>query len=326
MSSKVKMKDIAEKLNISIVSVSKALSGKDGVSDEMRDKIFEVAQSLGYDVDKVKKNKLSGNICVIVADRFMDDNAFYQKLYRQIVINCTENGYSSVLEIVSLTDETNLKMPKAIDNNIDGIVFLGDISKKYIDKIRNYKIPFVLVDFHIDDYETDCFISDNIYGAMKLTELMIKKGRKKIAFVGDVLSTTSILDRYLGYVRVLLMNGIMPKEEYLIKDRNNDGEFIDIQLPKNMPDSFVCNCDEVAYNLIRKLQNEGYRIPEDISVSGYDDYLFSSLSSPQITTYRVNIEDMAKNSIKKLIERINGSTIAYSQNVVNGKIIEKESI
>lgn len=327
MSSKVKMKDISEKLGISIVSVSKALSGKDGVSDDMRDKIFQVAQSLGYDIDKVKKSKSAGNIGIIVADKFMDDNTFYQKLYRQIVIYCTERGYSGILEIINSDKEENLVMPNVVKNsNVDGIVVLGDISKEYIFKLNKSKIPLVLTDFHIEDFEADCVISDNIYGAMKITELMIQRGRKRIAFVGDVLATTSILDRYLGYSRALLLNGIMPKEEFLIKDRDKNGKFIDIDLPKNIPDAFVCNCDEVAYNLVNKLKQKGYQIPEDISVAGYDDYKYSTLSDPQLTTYRVNIEDMAKISIDKLLKRIEGNAFAFEQSVIGGELVKRDSI
>ena len=326
MSKAVKMEDIAKELGISVVSVSKGLAGKEGVSDQMRDRIFETALRLGYKLDKDKK-KASGNIGVIVADRFMDDNAFYQKLYRQIIIHCTGCGYSGMLEIISSSDEKELIIPKVVrDHIVDGVVFMGDVSKEYIERFRKTKLPYILVDFHVENIDADCIISDNIYGEMRLTELMIERGRKKIAFVGDVLATTSILDRYLGYTRALLMNRIMPKEEWLIIDRDEDGRYIELALPENMPDAFVCNCDEVAFNLVMKLKQMGYRVPEDISVAGYDDYTFSMLCDPKLTTYKVNTEEMAKKAVEQLVKRIKGRTVIYGQSVIGGELIKRDSI
>ena len=107
MDKKVRMADIAQKLGISVVSVSKALSGKDGVSSEMREKILLLAKEMGYVPLRNKPQKMisegiTGNIGILVADRFFTDNAFYSSLYRHISVKCNESGMSALLEIISL--------------------------------------------------------------------------------------------------------------------------------------------------------------------------------------------------------------------------------
>ena len=100
MEKQVRMADLAEKLGISVVSVSKALSGKEGVSEEVRKRVLELAKEMNYTplrvrTPKDKKEIVSGNIGILVADRFFADNAFYSNLYRQVQKRCDAKGFDS---------------------------------------------------------------------------------------------------------------------------------------------------------------------------------------------------------------------------------------
>ena len=136
------------------------------------------------------------------------------------------------------------------------------------------------MDFYDDVIAGDSVQSDNVSGSFQITEHLLQSGCRKIAFVGSVRATSSIMDRYLGYCRALLQAGIEPRADWRLEDRDADGSWIPLCLPKEMPDGFVCNCDEVAFNLVEKLKKEGYRIPEDIAVTGYDDHRFSTICTP----------------------------------------------
>ena len=98
--------------------------------------------------------------------------------------------------------------------------------------------------------------------------------------MGSVLSTSSIMDRYLGYVKALLRAGLPIRDDWRLEDRDDRGLFIPFTLPHEMPEAFVCNCDEVAYNLVETLKRNGYRVPQDVAVTGYDDYRYSTICSP----------------------------------------------
>ncbi len=328
MEKKVRMADIAEALGISIVSVSKGLAGKDGVSEEMRQKIIAKARELGYILPQPRKQaeKLMGNIGILVADRFVADNAFYPSLYRQVLRCCNDVGCSAMLEVVSPEAEKACSVPAMVaGNKVDGIIFMGELSRDYLREMIRIGLPYVLLDFYDEELEADSVTSDNVTGAYRLTRHLIQTGRRDIGFVGSIFATTSIMDRYFGYTKALLQEGIAPKQEWRVEDRGPDGLFIPLVLPDKLPRAFVCNCDEVAYNLVELLKRKGYRIPEDVAVTGYDDYQFALICDPQLTTYRVNTESMGQTVVSQLIRKIKGKRVTGGNIVVHGRLILRDS-
>lgn len=328
MEKKVRMADIAKRLNISVVSVSKALSGKDGVSEEMRERICAAASEMGYVLPEARRQNsvTEGNIGVLVADRFFADNAFYPNLYRQVLMRCNDAGFSVLLEIVSTEAETGCMVPAIIQKKkVDGIIFMGEFERDYLKAVMQSALPCILLDFCIEDMKVDSVTGDNVTGAYRLTNHLLKRGRTEIGFVGSIFATSSIMDRYLGYTKALLRAGRKPRDEWRLEDRDSAGRFIPLQLPEQLPQAFVCNCDEVAYNMVALLKRNGYRVPEDIAVTGYDDYQFSQICDPQLTTYRVNIEDMGRLVVAQLLRKINGKRVSVSNTEVSGTLIERKS-
>lgn len=328
MDKKVRMADIAEKLGISIVSVSKGLAGKEGVSEEMRAKIQATAREMGYvpPLPKKEERVLQGNIGILVADRFIADNAFYPALYRQVLKRCNDEGFSAMLEIVSPEAERECTMPGIIlGKKVDGLIFMGELDRDYLKMVMLNGLPYMLLDFYDDGLDADSVTSNNVAGAYQLTRHLLEQGHTKIGFVGSIFATSSIMDRYLGYTKAMLRAGITPDPKWRLEDRDASGAFISLALPEDMPDAFVCNCDEVAYNLVELLKRRGYRIPQDIAVTGYDDHQFAQISDPQLTTYRVNIEDMGRTVVAQLIRKIHGKRPANGNIVVAGCFVKRSS-
>lgn len=327
MGKPVRMADIAEKLNISVVSVSKALAGKPGVSEEMRAKVVALARQMGYEGGRTSLEAGgTGNIGVLVSDRFFDESTFYNSLYRSLVLSSGEEGFTCMLEIVSQEAEASLRMPALIvGRKVDGLILMGNLERNYLQAVVDSGLPCVLLDFHMSGLELDCVVSDNIEGGFAVTSHLLKRGRRDIAFVGSILSTSSIMDRYLGYQRALREAGIVPREEWLLEDRNTDGSFLPLTLPQQMPQAFVCNCDEVAYNLVAMLREAGVRVPEEAAVCGYDDFRFATLCQPQLTTYRVDVELMAQTAVNRLVAKVRreeGRTMRYT---IPGRLVVRES-
>lgn len=330
MNSKVRMADIAEKLGVSVVTVSKALSGKEGVGDTMRAKIIELARQMEYVPLRTKPEARNlprtDNIGIIMADHFFDIGSFYSGLYRQVVKCCNERGYSALLELVSSEAEQSCTLPAIIQGKkVDGIIFMGEISRDYMRAVISSDLPYLLLDFYDDDMDADSITSDNVAGAYRLTTHLMQSGRTRIGFVGTKSATSSIMDRFLGYAKVLLRADIPINKDWILDDRDENGSLIPIQLPKDMPQAFVCSYDEVAYNLIALLKQQGYRVPEDVAVVGYDDTHLAQVCSPRLTTHRVNTEGMGKIAVDQLIRRISGKHITRGNIVVKGQFIRRES-
>lgn len=329
MNKSVTMKDIANKLDISIVSVSKALSGKDGVSEQVRRQIVETAREMGYEYSQEKKNNaaLHSNIGIIVADRFFNDNSFYSGMYRSILVKCAEAGFSGILEMVMPDDEKNCVMPNMITlDKVDGVIFMGEINHQYISEVAKTGLPFVMLDFYDDKLPGDSVVSDGIYGTYGLTTRLIEAGYKKLMFVGSVTATSSILDRYLGFCKALLRNGLPLDTGNAIPDRDSDGKFIELEIPSELPDAFVCNCDETAYHLAEKLKELGYSLPDDVSIVGFDDYRFATLCTPQLTTFHVDLDAMSSASFSLLLRKIRSKPYTKGRTIIGGEFVIRNSI
>ncbi len=328
MAKPVRMADIAEKLGISVVSVSKALAGKPGVSEEMRAKVVALAKQLGYEGTKVHSELAgTGNIGVLVSDRFFAENAFYTSLYRSLVLKSGNEGFTCMAEIVTPEAEQGAVLPALVaGRKVDGVIFMGNLDPAYLSTVEASGLPYLMLDFQLPGHACDCVISDNADGGFVLTEHLLALGRRQIGFVGSIRATSSIMDRYLGYQKALRLSGITPREDWLLEDRDEDGSFIPLVLPETLPEAFLCSCDEVAYNLVTALRQLGKRVPEDVAVCGYDDFRFATLCQPPLTTYRVNVEQMASAVVAWLARKIRQEDPAEPMMwTVPGRLVVRES-
>ncbi|MFT3951952.1 MAG: substrate-binding domain-containing protein, partial [Oscillospiraceae bacterium] len=103
--------------------------------------------------------------------------------------------------------------------------------------------------------DADCIVTDSYYGMYRLTDYLIANGHRSIGFVGSVLSTQSIQDRYMGFLKAMTENMLPVNPEWVLPDRDENGTYIPIALPETLPTAFVCNCDEVAYNFMAELKS-----------------------------------------------------------------------
>lgn len=284
MAKTVKLADIAEKVGVSTVTVSKALSGQKGVSEEMREKIKQLADELGYRSPSENKRQTTEkqyNIGVIIQEVYLDKyDSFYLTMYQELNKRAVARGCFTLLESMSRESVLSNVMPLLVqEKKVDGLIVVGDMTQTYMEHLEaEAGIPVVCMDFYNDTINLDTVISNSFYGTYALTNYLFQMGHKKIAYVGTVGTTNSITDRYLGYAKSLLEHHIEVRKDYVIDDRDTKTGRMDLdkyyQLPEDMPSAFVCNCDLAASYLIRKLRANGYRVPEDISVVGFDNYLF----------------------------------------------------
>lgn len=332
----VKMADIAFRLDVSTVTVSKALSGQKGVSEEMRERIKALAEEMGYKApasSRDRQNKKSYNIGVLISGRYLANyDSFYWKLYQEVADRAIQKECFILFEIISEEMEENKQMLRLLEERkVDGLIVIGKPGYGYADYLREKAgMPLVFIDFYETDASVDCFISDGFYGTYILTNYLFDKGHTKIAYVGTLFSTESITDRYMGYVKSLLEHNIQPKAEYLIPDRDVESGLRDdygsYRFPEDMPTAFVCNCDFIASLIIKALQDRGFRVPEDVSVVGYDNYLYPGLSEVEITTYEVDIKEMAKGAINTLLKKLDGENYKKGIHIVEGHLVEKDSV
>lgn len=326
----VKLKDIADALGISVVTVSNALSGKKGVSDELRDKIMAKAQILGY--DKVKRVKPLGSaftIGVIVAHRYIDvGGSFYWAMYQQTAFEAARKQNLTMLEIIGTGEEQQKELPKMLkEGSIDGLIVIGKMDVTYLKRIIDSgHVPVVLMDFFSDELTCDAVMSNNYIGMYKMTRYLLNRGHEDIAYVGEISTDENLCNRYFGYRKGLEEREISLNAKWVIDDPRLVQREAGLVLPERMPTAFVCCNDLVAGIVYDELITAGYRVPEDISVVGYDDYLYGHPFAEELTTYHVDMKAMAQTAVKILQKKIRGDRSYCGVRYLDSFIVERSSV
>lgn len=327
----VTMGDVAGEMGISIVTVSKALAGKEGVSEGLREQIIIKARELGYEYNAGRKsvNTVNVTIGIVISERFVDDNenSFYFKIYQKMLMGLSAKGHIGILEIIRNEDEKNGVLPNILRmDSVSQVVVIGEMETVFLEKLVASPVNVIFFDFENEEFDVDSITSDGVNGGFLLTRYLVKRGHEHIGFVGNYHSTRSILDRFMGYRKYLIAKDKEYRSEWTISDRDKEGRYVELKLPDNMPTAFVCNCDEVAYDMIEKLEAAGYRVPEDISVVGYDDYAKRIPENIFLTTYRVNAEEMVRCCIHIIEQRIKNKYYRRGMTIVRGELVERETV
>ena len=328
---RVSMSEIAEELGISKVSVSKALSDKEGVSEELREKVKKLATKMGYRINnsaRSLKTDRQYNIGILISEKYvLDKESYYFSVSGEIIKKLDNYGTSGIMEIIKEETEIAGVLPRVYnEKKVDGIIVLGQLSLEYLRLLEGMTIPMIYYDFYINNSDVDSVVADNFFSGYKLTNLLIEKGHKTIGYVGSINATSSIQDRYLGYYKALIENNLKLNPALVLEDRDEHGKLIDLEVPEELPTAFVCNCDRVAFNLIEKLKSMNIDVPGTCSIVGFDNSIFSNISTPKITTVDNNIEKMVATAVKVINKKINNPTRQYDRILVPGTIICRDSI
>lgn len=327
--SEIKLKDIADALNVSSVTVSNALSGKKGVSEEVREMIFQTAREMGYDLSRYDKTEKGSKIGVIVSRKYLEVGiSFYWAMYQMVAYAASKKQGVTMFEALEADDEKQGTLPQLVHAKaVDGMIVIGWVKKTYIEKlVKKSGVPVVLLDFSMRDIPCDAVMSGNYVGMYKVTRYLLERGHRDIAFVGSVMANENIMDRYYGYKKGMMEAGIAVRKEWCLEDRDLVTGELHIELPAHMPTAFVCNSDLTASRIYDALLARGYRVPEDISIAGYDNYLFGHSFAEKLTTYNVDMKGMAKIAVKLLLKKIHGSEKRFGVRFVDSAVIERSSV
>lgn len=327
----VRLSDIAKELNVSTVTVSNALANQKGVSEELREKIKRKAAQMGYQPPQSSAGtRISVNIGVLVSEKYLGDHmSFYWKLYQELSLVSVEKNCILLFNVLKMEAEAELEMPLIVqERKADGIIVMGELSRAYLRKLEEaVTVPLAFLDFYAGGFDVDSVVSNNFYGMHMMTRYLVKRGHKRIAYVGSVFANSSITDRYFGFLKAVRQYGLEERADWVIGDRRSDFELRDPKLPDEMPTAFVCECDLSASYLIRVLEKAGYRVPEDVSVVGYDNFLAAHMCDVEITSFGVDMPAMARAVMDMQLDRIrNGLEAPGRLGIVSGRLVEKESV
>ena len=325
MKKAVRLSDIAKVHNVSVVTVSNALAGRKGVRAQLRTDIIDTAKAMGYCSGETKQPKEVNSICILARKRWFNaSDSFFWELYRNLVRAANARN---CLILFDLLDDDDMMIPNSVRmNKVDGIILVGRQPVGYIERLKaGCTYPVVFVDFYESDIMCDAVIPPSFLGEYLMTNLLINAGHRDIAFVGSMAASNSITDRYYGYLKALREHGIEERAEWCIDDRTSSG-VIDVKLPETLPTAFACCTDLTAVAVIEKLREIGLSVPEDVSVVGYDGYLPEGYRDIELTTYAVDIEQMALRGVDMLLKKIENEDVHTEMMTIPGKIIPGRTV
>lgn len=218
----IRLKDIARELNISIVSVSNALNGKKGVGEELRQKVKDKAEELGYEVpQRFRHNSEKGTdgccIGIMAAEGHREGiSSFHMNIYKEIVRYVTEQGGLTVLEFAESYADAMGRCFTGME--IAGIIFLGEMDMEFIRGVQSGKnVPAVGIDFYVTDGGMDYIVPDYFHEAQHMMQRLIDAGHREAGFTENPYGSEKMTDCYMGYCSALQINGI---EEYKTENKN----------------------------------------------------------------------------------------------------------
>jgi DNA-binding LacI/PurR family transcriptional regulator len=332
--SKVRLIDIAKQTGVSSVTVHNALAGNKGVSEELRMRIVETAEKMGYEPVSSGKKKDEGTgefrkIGVLIAENYLAQySTYYWKMYQELSLIATEKRCYTTVEVLKKeAEKRTFELPQIVRNNsIEGLIIIGEIDKRYVRMLRmELEMPVIFLDFYDKEIAKDAVIADNFYGMYQMTEMLFERGIHEIGFIGSIYATSSIMDRYCGFMKSMMEHKKTVPAEWVIEDRDAVGQ-VGFDLPNCLPKAFVCNCDLVAGMTVAKLNERGLRVPEDVSVIGYDNYLYPGFADMKITTYEVNMRAMTKVAVDKMLKQLRNPKKQGTLEIVSGHIVWKNSV
>lgn len=337
MKKKVTMEDIAKGLGITKNTVSLALRNMPGVSEKTKKQIFETAQSLGYkykNYNSASHHKYkTRNICLMLSDNTRKSVSFFPLIQYGIESEAKKNNFNTIL--YCFDENKKFDPPLCInDGIISGIITLGRHTRRTISSIIDLNLPLVIIDHFFDDVVADYILSDNLSGGYNAVEYLIKLGHSKIGFSGNIFSSSSFFDRYLGYLKVMAHYKIPVNNNYSIVDKSfgdiycNNIDKVAQELNKlpELPSAFFCCNDIEAITIIKALKYMKISVPDDISVIGFDNIDSSKNISPELTTMHINKESLGKRAVIKLIKRMNGDKSQEEKILLPVTLIERQSV
>jgi LacI family transcriptional regulator len=332
MSKKVVMQHIADRLNISKNSVSQALSGKDGVSEETRMKILKTAEEMGYtyttrnaQAQAVPETKTIG---LIASEFTFSLKTFFGEIYLAIEREAQRNNVNLLIQSITPIAKGQLALPSFIQNGtVDGILILSHISTEYILKVLSRNIPTVLIDHHHPLIQADAVLTNNRFGAYHAVKHLLDLKHTNIGVIGDVRKSPSYQERWEGYLLAMREYGFEPKQEHMLVDVNESEATIGQALRslESQPTAWFCLNDGYSFYVNTILKQDGYEVPKDISLCGFDNSDFSQMAVPKITTIDINISLFARKAFSQLLWRMEQPNEPHQEILLPIQLIERES-
>lgn len=329
------IKDIAKACGVSVATVSKALNGHNDISQATKEKIRQAAQQMGYmpnSAARALKTNRTYNLGVLFVDEAQSGltNEFFAAVLDSVKRSAEAKGYDITFINHNIGRGHSSYLEHCRYRGVDGVIAACvQFDDPEVVELAYSNLPLVTVD-HVFNNRS-AVLSDNVEGIHKLVDQLAALGHERIAYIHGESHSAVTQKRLTGFYRACAAHGIAVPDEYIIngsyRDAFGSGEATHrlLSLPKR-PTAILYPDDFAAIGGVQAIREAGLRIPDDVSIAGYDGNLLAQLMSPTLTTYAQDTEAMGKAAAELLIEEIESPrTMLPEQRLVAGKYLPGQS-
>ena len=333
---KVTIREVAYKAGVSPSTVSRALKGSHLISQETKNKINRISKELGYFPNEIARslaNKSTQTVGLVLPASEQDSflNPFFA-LFIQGVIRCLEEHDYSLLLASAKDENDELKriMRMTHSRRVDGIILVAvREDDKNINYLMEEDIPFVVIG-DPKEKEKVLWVDNNNQKAMyEVVNSLIQSGSRKIAFLGGNQELTVTQRRLKGYTKALAKHNIEFRKKLIMEVnlQETEGYIFTKELlseQKNI-DAIVTTDDLIAYGVIKAVKELKIRIPEDISITGFNNTILAQYLSPTLSSVEINSTELGYKSTELLIRRMRKEQLQQNYHVIKTNFIKRES-
>ncbi len=330
------IKDVAKLAKVSIATVSLVIHNHKRISEETRDRVLKAIATLNYHPSRSARGLVSrktGNIGFILTnDHFLRTEPFYTQIFMGTEFEAHSSEYYVLLTTVRSDYTEGDQLPRfVLERNIDGMIVAGKVPSLLLDKLVKYNLPIVFIDFIPSGKKFGAIIVDNIDGGRKATGHLIELGHKEIGFIGGDIVHPSISDRLDGYKKALEESKIKfnPRlvdieENYPARTNGYNAAKRLFTKNKDITAVFACN-DAMAIGVMQYLKETGIKVPNDVSIIGFDDVVSEDSSEPSLSTIRVPKMELGVEAMKLMIDLMKNGVPETKKTTVPVELIVRKS-
>lgn len=332
----VRMKDVAAKAGVSVFTVSCVINNSQKVSPITRDKVLKAIESLGYVPNPFARSlrtRRSGTIGVVVPFfQSANSRAFFGSVSEGIHEALKKNGFSLILSGIShVPGEEKKELINLVRKGIEGLIYAPLNCHKSL--LESVNCPVVVIDRDLEGFCGDKVFNNNFESSFIAVDFLIKKGRRKIAYLGRLSMFSNHRERFEGYKEALRINKI-PFDERLVKSPlwgSNELNGIDFgytacnQVLSLQADAIFSNESFGTLGILQYVKKRGLRIPEDLALITYDDPEWCALVDPPLTAVRQPTYQMGRSATELLLDRIANPDMPPRKIILESTLIVRES-
>jgi len=322
------IREVAKLAGVSVATVSRALSHPEKVSQASMAKVMEAIEKTNYRPNMLARNFRSTRSYSIVVLVPEISNPFFALVIKSIEIHAQKLGYSVLLGDTQDSQEREQNYINLVETHLaDGIIQLRPHTAEY-PVHHQPKFPHINL-CGTENTPGQCIRIDNVAASKGMARYLMGLGHKRIGIITGLRGNPHTIDRLRGYREALEESGLKYDERYIAH-----GEFTilsgvqaadELCARDELPTAIMCMNDEMAIGAIQSFKAHGLRIPEDISITGFDNIDYSSYCDPPLTTIAQPSEEMGKIAVESLIRLIEGEQLTREEHVLDYEFIARKS-